>query len=134
MTKALDYIIPRNDEHINQKFYDYRIRKNGIVFTYTNGSPIIIWMYNLIKEYTLEDVYIENVSDSVFIDLLTKYDENRYITLLDIREILSFNKCILSLVDSKEKEWNFCSYTKWIVLKKKEDSMQCLEPEKMIKT
>ena len=119
MTKNLDYIIKDSDMFLEQKLYDFRVRKNGLVFSYSSNYLMLlnIVSYNVLKQYTLSDVYIENVSDELFLDLMTKYSENKFINLKDIKNILSQHKCVLDIEESREKEWDFISYTKWIVLK-----------------
>ena len=78
---------------------------------------INVLAYNTFKSYTLGDVYIENISDKIFVDLMEKYAENKFITLQDIKEILNINKCVVDIAESRDKEWDFMSYSKWIVLK-----------------
>ena len=120
MSRSVDFIISDDDEsHYKQKLYDFRIRKNGIVFSYTSNYLYMMNMvlYNALKSYSLGDVYIENISDTIFIELMERYSENKYITLEDIKEILQTNKCVVDIAESRDKEWNFMSYSKWIVLK-----------------
>ena len=117
--KSLDFLICSKEEYYEQKLYDFRIRPNGIVFSYTSNYMYMlnILAYSTFKKYTLGDVYIENISDKIFVDLMLKYSENKYITLEDIKEILVSHKCIADITESREKEWDFMSYSKWIVLK-----------------
>ena len=39
-------------------------------------------------------------------------------TLKQIKEILLDHNCLLNIAECREKEWDFLSYRKWIVLKK----------------
>ena len=120
MSKDLDYIINDSEHYFQQKLHDFRIRKNGLVFSYSSNYFMLfnIVSYNIFKQYTLSDVYIDNVSDALFLNLITKYSENKYINLKDIKYILLKHCCKLDINESREKEWDFFSYTKWIVLKK----------------
>jgi len=119
MTRSIDYIIPKSGEYYKQNLYEFRIRSKGIVFTYTNNyfKLINILAYNALKKYTLSDIYIENISDATFVDLISKYSEDKSITLEDIRDILIKHNCQIDLMNSREHEWDFMSYTKWIVCK-----------------
>ena len=119
MTRDLDFLIKDNDLFFEQRFHDFRVRKNGVVFTYSSNYFMLmnIMTYNIFKQYTLSDVYIENINDEIFVELLVKYSEHKYITLKDIKYILLKNNCNINLKESREKEWDFISFTKWIVLK-----------------
>jgi hypothetical protein len=119
MSKSLDFIISKDESYYKQKLYDFRLRKNGLVFSYTENYIYLfnVLAYNAIKSYTLGDVYIENINDKIFVEFMTKYAENKYITLEDIKNILCSNKCDLDITESKDKEWDFISYSKWIVIK-----------------
>ena len=113
------FIIPNDENHYTQKLYDFRIRKNGIVFSYSVNifKMINVLAHNTFKSYTLGDVYIENISDKIFVDLMEKYSEFKYITLQDIKNVLISNQSTVDLTESRDKEWDFMSYSKWIVLK-----------------
>lgn len=119
MTRSLDFLFNEKEPYYKQKLYDFRIRKNGIVFCYSQNyfSAATIMAYNTIKSYTLENVYIENINDKVFVELMSKFAENKYITPEDIHTILKIHNCIPNLTDSRQSEWNFISFSKWIVLK-----------------
>jgi hypothetical protein len=118
MTNTIEKLISNNDEYYNQKLYDFRIIQNGIVFSYTENYLYMfnIVAHNLFKSYTISDVYIENISDDIFIDLIQNYAENKYITLKIIKDVLIHHKCEADIIESREKEWNFMSFIKWIVL------------------
>ena len=120
MSRTLDYLIPHNDKYFHQKLYDFRIRPHGIVFCYSQNylTSLSILTHNIFKSYTIGDVYIENIPDNVFIELMIKFGENKCITLAQIKEILISNKCAPILTESREKEWDTITYSKWIVLKK----------------
>jgi hypothetical protein len=78
---------------------------------------INVLAHNTFTSYPLGDVYIENISDKIVVDLMEKYSEFKYITLQDIKEILNINQCAVDIAESRDKEWDFMSYSKWIVLK-----------------
>ena len=120
MTKDLDCIINNNDKYSEQNFHDFIIKKNGIVFVYSSHyfSLMSIVAHNLFKQYTISDVSIENISDKIFLDLIIKYSEKKCINLKQIKEILLDHNCLLNIAECREKEWDFLSYRKWIVLKK----------------
>mgnify|MGYP001566657954 CR=1 FL=1 len=122
MNKSLDFIIPDNELYYKQKLYDFRLRQNGIVFSYTSNYLYMlnVLAFNTLKTYTLGDVYIENISDKIFIDLIEKYAENKYITLEDIKYILINHNCNLNVKESRVKEWDFMSFIKWVVISPKE--------------
>ena len=119
MSKSLDFIISNKEQYYKQKLYDFRVRSNGIVFSYTSNYIYMlnILAFNVLKTYTISDVYIENISDKIFVDFMEKYAESKYITLEDIKCILINHNCIIDIKESREKEWDFISYIKWIVLK-----------------
>jgi len=120
MTKELDFIIKDTDPFFEQRLYDFRVKPNGLVFSYSSNymNLLNIVSYNIFKKYTLSDVYLENVSDDLFVDLIVKYSQDKYINLKEIKYILSNHNCKLNTNESREKEWDFISYTKWIVLQK----------------
>jgi hypothetical protein len=119
MNKTLDYIIPANDDFYEQKLYDFRLYNNGIVFCYSNNilNYVNILTYNVFKVYTLEYVYIQNISDSVFVHLISKFSDQKYITIKDIKYILLEYKLELNIDESRLKEWDFLGFSKWIVCK-----------------
>lgn len=120
MSRSLDFLFHEKESYYTQKLYDFRIRKNGLVFCYSQNyfSAATIMAYNVIKNYTLENLYIENINDKVFVELMSKFVENKYITPEDIHVILKINNCIPNLTDSRQSEWDLISFSKWIHLKK----------------
>ena len=119
MNKSLDFVISDKDVFYKQKLYDFSVRENAIVFSYTSKYIYMlnILAYNTFKTYTLGDVYIENITDKIFVELMEKYAEYKYITLEEIKFILIDNECNVNINESREKEWDFMSYIKWIVIK-----------------
>ena len=111
-SKEIDYFIPENDIFYNQKLYDFRITKKSLIFSYSSlfGSFINIISHNLFKKYTLSDVYIENLPDDVYLDLMLKFEIDKFITLRDIRGILITHKCKINIPESRIKEWDYLAY------------------------
>ena len=118
MTRTLDYLISDTDYTYNQKLYDFRIINNGIVFLYSfNPFYSLISTFNHVcSNYTINNIYVKNINDTTFVELISKYSENRYITPKDIKYILSSNNCIPNLTESREKEWDTIGFSKWIVI------------------
>ena len=118
MNKSLDYIIPPN-EYYEQKLYHFRLYKDGIVFCYSNNvfKYINVVAYNIFKIYTLDNVYIQNISDKVFIDLISMFNDRAYITLKDIHYILYKYHLELNIEESRIQEWEFMGFSKWITCK-----------------
>jgi hypothetical protein len=118
MNKSLDYIIPQN-EYYEQKLYDFRLYKNGIVFCYSNNvlNYINVVAYYCFKIYTLDNVYIQNIPDKVFVDLISTFNDQSCITLKDIKYILYKYHLELNIEESRVQEWEFMGFSKWIMCK-----------------
>ena len=118
MSKELDFLIPEKDEFYTQKLYDFRVTKKTLVFCYSSnfGSFINILSNNIFKKYTLSDVYIENLSDDIYLDLISKYAIDKCITLRDIKDVLLTHKCKINISESRPNEWDYMAYSKWISL------------------
>ena len=112
-----DYLI--SDSEGNNKFYDFRVTRKGIILTYSNNylSYFSILANNIVSDYITSEVYIENITDEIFVEIVTKIKEKTFITLYDVKDILSYHKCVPDMKESKEKEWDIVSYMKWIVIK-----------------
>ena len=119
MNKSLDFIIPSDNNYYEQKLYDFRIYKNGIVFCYSNNflNYFNVFAHNIFKIYTLDNIYIQNISDKVFVHLVTKFTEQNYISLKDIKYVLYENKLELNIKESRNAEWDFMGFSTWITCK-----------------